>query len=96
MDGGRTERTVQRDTDHLNQRLSLLIGLDFPPYPTKAGILAHQDAKVSCGFELLVILVQCVGFSAQKNAAPSFFEEKEDNEDEDAGNNGMRPVDPSP
>ena len=47
-------------------------------------------------FQLLVILVQLGGFSAEQDAASGFFEEKENDDDECRGNNGMRVEDPAP
>lgn len=94
--GGHTERSIQRNANHLRQRRALLITLDLPPNTPRVRVLAHQDAKVACCLELVVVLVQGMRLAAQKHAASGLLEEEEDNNDKHAGHDRMRPVHPAP
>lgn len=94
--GGHTERPIQRNANHLYQRGALLIALHPPPNTPWVRVLAHQDAKVACGLELVVVLVQGMRLAAQKHAASGLLEEEEDNNHKHTRHDRMGPVDPTP
>lgn len=58
---------MARDTNHPDQRHTLLITLHFPPFPSDFILVAHNHSIVSCLFELIVVFVQGFGLPTKQD-----------------------------